>query len=225
MKVKFNIVILSLMITSLGSMSCSEQNKKEEEGKIKVACVGNSITFGHGIENREKNAYPAQLQKILGNEYIVQNFGVSGRTMLKKGDFPYWEENEFEEAQSFEPDIVIIKLGTNDAKPHNWELRDNFLKDYESMINVFKNLPSKPKIWVCLPAPVFSDESNIRDFVILNGIGPSIREVAGEYNIPVIDFYRIFEGKGDLFPDTIHPNKAGAKIMAETIAKAISNVE
>lgn len=33
---------------------------------IKVACVGNSITYGAGISNREKNSYPAQLQYYLG---------------------------------------------------------------------------------------------------------------------------------------------------------------
>ena len=83
---------------------------------IKIACVGNSITFGSGIANREKNAYPQQLQAMLGMKYEVRNFGVSSRTLLKKGDHPYWETEAYNTALLFKPDIVYIKLGTNDSK-------------------------------------------------------------------------------------------------------------
>ena len=57
---------------------------------IKVACVGDSITQGSGAQKGK--SYPAQLQGLLGEGYLVGNFGVSGRTLLKKGDFPYWKE-------------------------------------------------------------------------------------------------------------------------------------
>lgn len=59
--------------------------------KIKIACVGNSITYGAEVANRDKNAYPAQLQAMLGDHYQVENFGVTSRTLLKKGYLPYWK--------------------------------------------------------------------------------------------------------------------------------------
>lgn len=58
--------------------------------RIKVACVGNSVTYGYGIENRETNCYPAQLQQMLGDAYEVENFGHSGATLLNKGYRPYY---------------------------------------------------------------------------------------------------------------------------------------
>ena len=98
---------------------------------IKVACVGNSITYGAFIPNRDKNSYPAQLQAYLGKEYDVRNFGVSGSTLLSKGDHPYINTQEYINSQKFQPDIVLIKLGTNDTKPQNWKYKTEFENDYQ----------------------------------------------------------------------------------------------
>ena len=87
--------------------------------KIKVACVGNSITYGAGIVNREKNSYPAQLQVYLGDKYEVRNFGSNGATAFHEGDYPYVQTEAYKQAIAYSPDIVFIKLGTNDSKPQN----------------------------------------------------------------------------------------------------------
>lgn len=84
---------------------------------IRLACVGDSITQGDGLA--ADDSYPSQLQALLGEEWKVGNFGVSGRTLLKKGDHPYWTESAYQKALEFEPDVVIIMLGTNDTKEHN----------------------------------------------------------------------------------------------------------
>src|SRR3712207_5545352 len=83
---------------------------------FRVACVGDSITYGAGVSGREKNSYPAVLGQWLGTKWDVRNFGVSGATLLKKGNRPYWKQQKFADALQFKPDVVIIKLGTNDSK-------------------------------------------------------------------------------------------------------------
>src|SRR4051812_7771397 len=117
MLTRFSFVLAGFLVLS-GLVSSIRADEKPD-GKIKVACVGDSITFGAGIKDRDKNSYPAQLQGLLGSGYEVKNFGVSGATLLKEGDKPYWKEKAFEAAKKFEPNIVIIKLGTNDSKPQN----------------------------------------------------------------------------------------------------------
>ena len=102
-----------LLFLSLGVFTVKADN-------IKVACVGNSITEGFGLENPSVESYPAVLQSLLGNNYEVENFGLSARTLLMKGDLPYMKEQRFKDALEFLPDIVTIKLGTNDSKPYNW---------------------------------------------------------------------------------------------------------
>ena len=72
--------------------------------KIKVACVGNSVTYGYGIKNRETNCYPAQLQQMLGDAYEVENFGHSGATLLNKGYRPYTQQEAYQKALRFAGD-------------------------------------------------------------------------------------------------------------------------
>ena len=112
--------------------------------KTKIACIGNSITFGHGIKDRENFHYPAQLQRYLGNDYEVVNFGVSATTMLLKGDFPYVTTEQYKQSLAFLPDIVIIKFGTNDTKSKNWKYREDFIRDYQAFIDSYRNLSSHP---------------------------------------------------------------------------------
>lgn len=123
--------------------------------KIKVACVGNSVTYGYLLPEREKNAYPAQLQKLLGENYIVKNFGKSGATLLKMGHRPYTDQPEYQQALDFAADRVVIHLGLNDTDPRNWpHYRDNFIKDYTELIASFKAANPQCKIWICRLTPI-----------------------------------------------------------------------
>ena len=192
-----------------------------------VACVGDSITYGSGIANRTVDSYPAQLQRILRQydpSWEVQNFGVSGATLLTRGDLPYVRQAAFSNAQAFNPDIVIIKLGTNDSKPQNWQYKGDFVSDYESMIDVFRALPSRPQVWICKPVPAFYVNFNIRPDVIRDEILPLIDQISRDKSAPVIDLYTALQDWGKLFPDGIHPNAEGAGLMAQTIAPLLLGV-
>ncbi len=170
------------------------------------------------MPDHQTMSYPAQLQYWMGNDYDVQNFGVSGATMLRKGDRPYWEEKAFTNALEFNPDIVIIKLGTNDSKPQNWAFAEEFTKDYRDMIQRFKSLSSKPRILLALPVPVFTKEKwGIRDSVVSEIVIPEIREIANKETCEIIDLYTPLLESGQFFPDQIHPDPIGASIMTEII--------
>ena len=189
--------------------------------KTKVACVGDSITYGSTIEDREKFSYPAQLQNLLGEKFEVKNFGVSGTTLLSRGDSPYVKTKEYVAAQAYKPEVVVINLGTNDSKPQNWKHKKHFKKDYQNMINAFKNLPTKPRVYVCLPTPAFPERWGIRDSIIKEETIPMLKELAFEMNLPMIDFYTPLVGKADHFPDKVHPNKIGAAVLARRVSGEI----
>ena len=108
--------------------SCIHHPLCAQNKQIRVACIGNSITYGYGIDAKFQHAYPGILQQLLGPKYDVRNFGMSGRTLLQKGDFPYMREYIYRRAKNFQPDIITIKLGTNDSKPHNWCYKKDFQK-------------------------------------------------------------------------------------------------
>lgn len=212
---KFQSFLLILLLFVLTSLNLPQHEV------IRVACVGDSITYGSGIENRDKNSYPAQLQIMLGEGWDVHNLGVSGATMLKQGNKPYWELEAFQQAMQLEPDVVIIKLGTNDSKPQNWEYGEEYESDYRDMIQQFKKLDSQPDIWICLPAPVFEDRFGITASVVDNEILPIVRQVRRTEKVKMINLYRPLKNKASMFPDGIHPDAQGARVIAETIAKKL----
>lgn len=188
---------------------------------IRVACVGDSITFGAGVEDRIANNYPRVLGKLLGERYQVSNFGVNGATLLKKGDKPYWKLPAFKNVTDFQPHLVIIKLGTNDSKPQNWKYRGEYANDLGALIDHFQDLPSKPKIWLCKPAPVARTRWGINEKTVKGEVIPLIESVAKEKKLPIIDLFLALDDHRDLLPDGVHPNAAGAKIIAGTVHAAI----
>ena len=206
------VIIFGLLICQLVS------------SQIKVACIGNSITYGYGLSSPSTQSYPAKLQALLGKSYEVSNFGVSARTMLNKGDRPYWNESQYNQALNLKPDIVIIMLGTNDAKLNtNWTpYKSEFKNDYKAMIKSFRDLSSNPEIWVCLIVPAYQTIWEISDATIKNEVNPKIKEVAVEEGLSLLDMYTAMENKSSMFQsDGIHPNAAGAEEMANYIYSII----
>ena len=210
-------------MVACGSSSSDEslQTPSEEQRILKVACVGDSITQGTGLSNPEQESYPVQLLGMLGEGWSVENFGQKGATLLQNGTSPYWNTNAFDRSHTFGPDIVVIMLGTNDAKPENWVYKDHFLSDYTELIESYRTLPSNPHIYVCLPPPVFAEVSGITNTRITTELIPLIRQVADMNSVSLIDIYSVLEGRGELFPDYIHPNATGAREIASTIYSRI----
>lgn len=188
--------------------------------KTKVACVGNSVTYGLGIEEREKYNYPTQLQAMLGKDYEVANFGKSGATLLSKGHRPYIKEPEYASAVKFAGDIVVIHLGLNDTDPRNWlEYRDEFVKDYITLIDTFRKANPKARFIIARMTPIFDRhprfDASTRDWHAQ--IQLAIEQVAQYTGAQLMDFHAPLYHRPETFPDALHPNADGAKILAETV--------
>jgi lysophospholipase L1-like esterase len=207
---------LLVLLALWNSLSAQPQAEK-----IRVACVGDSITFGACVQDREKNCYPAVLGGLLGDKHDVRNFGVNGSTLLKKGDLPWWSQNAFRDATAFNPDIVIIKLGSNDTKPQNWKSKAEFEADYKALIDHFKSQPAKPVVWVALPVPVIKDNFGISRKSAEEQL-PMILKIAKDEGCGVIDLHAAVAAKELFDQDGIHPNAAGAKKIAEVIHAALT---
>lgn len=205
---------------------------------VRVACIGNSITHGSGIDMQEHNSYPAQLQRLLGDAYYVKNYGVGARTMLNSGDHPYMKEMAWRDALAFRPDVVVIKLGTNDAKDYNWNAhKQEFEADMQQMIDALspmlpvrdkKGRPTKtmvrskrPVILLCTPIKAFRDKWGITDSVIVGEVAPAIRRVAQRNGLTVVDLHDAIADEREMTTDMIHPSAKGAARLAETIAEEI----
>lgn len=188
--------------------------------KIKVACMGNSITYGAGIVNRNDNSYPSQLAWLMGDGYEVKNFGRNGATMHFKGDIPYVQTEEFRNAMSYNPDIVLLGLGTNDSKPQNIRHFAEFSHDVSALIDTLRALPSHPRVILLTPMRCFLPAGdNISDSINQQVIAPAIRAVASDRHVELIDLSS-FPGSAfdpSLMPDRLHPSSIGAGMLARRI--------
>lgn len=192
---------------------------------IKIACIGNSITQ----HSNPTTAYPAVLGKLLGGGYQVENDGVSGCTLLKKGDMPYWTRGKLANVFAFKPDIITIKLGTNDTKAYNWDAhKGEFARDLKALVDTLGAMQKKPKIWLCLPVPAWpvngEDKFGIRGTVIKNEIIPLIKKAAEENNLPVIDLHTPMLAHQSFFKvDGVHPDDEGEDSIAHIIYRALKS--
>ncbi len=181
---------------------------------IRVACIGDSIT--------EITEYPSDLQQMLGENYSVGNFGSTGSTVLLNSWKPYMNQSQFQDAQAFNPDIVVIMLGTNDDLLELEQYNESFEEDYSMLISSFQQLESSPEILIANSPPIFSNSSDLNPEYLANTIIPLTNEVANKMNLPLIDVYDSFGNHTDYFQDGVHPNSQGATLIAADVYDAIN---
>ena len=193
---------------------------------FKISCVGDSLTYGYGVKDRENNAYPAVLNDLLGDDFVVGNFGVNGHTLLKTGDFPYWEHENFKMSAMIEPDDVIIMLGSNDSKAHNFTNLDDFVSTYEELIAHYRGLPSKPRVYMMTPPTVFTPkdgaDSSIRSEVV-EQIAEAVRQLGKKLRVSVIDLHKkTADYEEGFLSDGVHTNAKGAAFIANLVFRELS---
>ena len=210
------LLTLLMMITTLHAAA---------KNRVKVACVGNSVTYGYGLPNPATEAYPAQLQKRLGGTFDVRNFGRNGATLMYGSGISYGLTEECKNALAFAPDYVVIDLGLNDVDPIGWTPNDStFVRNYRELIGAFRGVNPKCRIWICHMTPIAYHYPNyfngLRERYAM--IREQIAHVARETGASLIDLREPFRHRLDLLPDGLHPNATGARLLAETISSALT---
>jgi len=210
-------ILLAVLSTGNGVFAQNELTK--------VACIGNSVTYGYGLQNRKQDNYPAKLQGLLGNKFEVKNYGHSGATLLKRGHNPYYKTPEFSSVLAFKPNIVIIHLGLNDTDPRDWpNYGRNFEADYSWLIDTLRAGNPGVRIYICLLTPIFSGhvrfKSGTREWY--GQIQKLIPLIAQANKTGLIDFHEQLYHRPDLFPDNVQPAKEGAMILAQTAYRRIT---
>ena len=217
-----------LLAVSLGVIDALHVPPRPRAGQKRVACVGDSITYGCFVPGQPWNSYPRQLGRMLGRGYCVGNFGYTNRTALKIADHPYTAEKLYRQSLAFQPNLVLLMLGTNDTKAVNWNA-EAYARDLGELIDSYLELESRPQVFLLLPPPVFpfcgKVRWDIRSEVLENEVLPICRRVAEEKGVPIIDIHSAFAGRKELFVDGCHPNARGARVIAEAAQLKINELE
>lgn len=192
--------------------------------KKHIACIGDSITFGHGVRGKKELTWEYFLNEKLGSDYQVLNYGASGRTLQREGDFPYVNDEIYHQSLNCEADIYLIMLGTNDAKTSFWN-KERFYKEYENFVDRYLNIKSHPEVILLSPPCCFAingqvafgiNESNVCEIV---GI---VKEIAERKGLTFIDMYHLSENHPEWFMDGVHPNEEGNRGIAKYLAEQLN---
>lgn len=188
----------------------------------KLACVGDSITWGFTIVNRGKYSYPAVLQQLLGEGFEVRNFGHNDAAARFDADTPYVCKKAYRDSLAWEPDIVLLMLGTNDTKPWNWN-PGSFREDYLRLVESYLALPSHPRVVLVAPIRIFKliPVTILNPDVLEEGVRPAIRDIAAQKGLQLVDLYDLFDSPR-FCRDGVHPQRDGARLLAEALHKAVA---
>lgn len=190
----------------------------------KVACIGDSITWGFTVLHRSKNSYPARLQELLGPDYKVRNFGYNDASARFDADTPFVSKKVYKDSLAWAPDIVLLMLGTNDTKRRNWD-PVIFRRDYSKLLDSYRDLPSKPRVILIAPIRIFLRLNipmmGLYPDTMENGVRPAIREIATEKGLELIDLKDLFTDSSYMI-DGVHPQNEGAGMLANAIHSAIN---
>ena len=233
--VLLSIVVIGLMIFGyvfFNGLSGIRINPKYKEGQIKVALVGDSVTYGHSVKNWPKNNYPALLSDALGEKYCVKSYGVSGSTVQPDGDQPYNITKAYEWSHDFQPDILVFMLGSNDSKPENWQGAEKFREEYLMLLATYTSVENPPVVLLCTPPTAYFPEGvseGLSNYdvqpLIIEEVADIVSDIAKENGYYLININDLTENRRDLFgKDNVHPNKDGAKEIASAVYKFITDL-
>ena len=212
----------------------------EPGSEIRVACVGDSITYGQGAS--WGNTYPDKLQSLLGGGYVVTNFGYPGAAILPQNElqswtYSYWNLSNYTDSISYQADIVLIMFGTNDAHYLNWGTTYGvagtgkqalFKTKYSELINAYRQANPNAKIVIAKPPKMYDLDSGngahytARGLNVEYAVNPVIDQLAAEKGCTVADILTPTTNRRDDILDGVHWKDSGYAIIANAFYQVVS---
>lgn len=201
--------------------------ERADKRRRRIACIGDSITFGAGVmRTRKADAWTFLLEKSLGKDFQVLNYGVSGATLQREGDSPYRKVGYLKRLKNAQPELIVLMLGTNDTKPFNWD-EERFAREYEQLVQELKDKHWPHRLILMVPPKAFPEEQSgvvafdIQNDPICDSIRPLVFSLGEKFDLQVIDLYALTEDHPEYYGDGVHPNELGNRVIAERLQKQI----
>lgn len=212
--------------------------------KVKVACIGDSITSGYRLAHPDRDAFPAQLQLMLGDGYEVRNFGVPGLGVYlhlpwhttKNGKRAWSLSPTCAEALAWSPDIVVSNLGANDLDEYPKEFlpgtngapalaRGTFRRQYADVLNAFKADDRSPHILMWTRLCAMKEKHAAKYGLAMFVMAEDLKAVADAVGAEGIDMYSVTAefARKEEWPDQTHPPPSVHRVIAEVIFKSLKN--
>ncbi len=215
------IVILMLIVLGV-VFAMAARIPSAPHRELRVACVGDSTTWGTHATRAEGVTYPDYLAKLGRRTLQVRNFGVGSTTLLRRSGRAWCDTGELENALAFQPDIVIVMFGVNEIS--HPELLDDFLPDAIWLVEQFKHAMPNSCIFLSTPTPLApDDEKHQANMELSTKIIPVLRQVAEKTGCRIIEVNHDYPPTLNYLPDGVHPNARGNRLIAKLAFNAIKN--
>ncbi len=201
------ICVLTAMLAGLMGMTA--------HAKTKVACIGDSLTYGFQLKASE--SYPSQLQQLLGADYEVRNFGLSSSCVIDDGALEYKTTDTYAAALQYDADVLIFMFGTNDVTAYDFTPL-YFQNQYRELADSFRTGGKQPKIYIIVPP-----DSVDLHFGLTRQTEQPIRLLGQQLPATVIDPYNLFIGHPeDYLEDGLHLTASAYGKLAKLVYRAMT---
>lgn len=189
--------------------------------KLRVACIGDSTTWGTHATRADGVTYPDCLAKMGRRRLLVRNFGVGSTTLLRRSGRAWCDTGELERAIDFKPDVLIVMFGVNEIS--HPALLDDFLPDALWLVDQFQRAIPDSAILIATPTPLApGDEKQPENTELATKIIPALRQVAQMKGCRMVEINQAYPPSLDYLPDGVHPNAQGNRLIAELVFNAIN---
>lgn len=193
---------------------------RPRQDRIRIAAVGDSNTYGAGMlfRGRTRRSYPGRLEQLLGEQYQVLNYGVNRRALQRAADLPY-DATPFAAASvGADAQIVLIMLGSNDARGENW---DAARFEFELAAFVERYRARGATVYLLTPPIAYENRLGVHWWIIEEEVVPIVRRVADALGVGLIDVFDVTRHSTTSHPDGIHLDARASAIVAEAVAEAM----
>ena len=153
----------------------------------------------------------------------MRNFGYNDASARFDAYTPNVSKRVYRDSLEWNPDIVLLMLGTNDTKTRNWD-PEVFRRDYRKIVESYQSRPSHSRVVLIAPIRVFLIMGRpllgVRPDNMEEGVRPAIREIADDIGLELVDLHDLFKDSKYCY-DGVHPQRLGAQMLADAIYSAI----
>ncbi len=235
----------AILATTVPAVAWNDETNHSGSCEIRrIACIGDSITMGsksstHNDDlalNRDLLSYPANLQRMLFEEYSVYNYGLGGRTMRNDTEKPYQDCSLYQDClnSGYSYDLIFVMLGTNDSRQVKdgdgesktaWDDADvaKYVADCETLFASLKEKSPNAK-FVLMNCP----ESYVANYGqhFMHAVQKTAAEAmkAKGYDVVLYNMYQFTVDnmtKERDYADGLHPNDKGYFKIAEELASLV----
>jgi len=208
------LIVILLVIQTVVILAQTPETNNSIPAITRIAFLGDSITTGVGVKDSAKECYATVATQFLASKHsgiAAINLGQSGRALCQQN------ADYLETVLKQNPDAVVIQWGVNDQY---WGFSvAEFTARYAALVAALR--AAKPQMSIVVMTLIADFRWTDNQEAWIGEANIALQEIAARHRCHLADTHRALDHQKIYYTDLIHPNTAGAEVMAKTIITAL----